>query len=191
MSLPAPLRRLTLAGLLVLILSACSEAAGPRVDAHAAAELGFSLWDEPRSVPEVNFVDAHGEALSLEAFQGQVVLLNLWATWCQPCRKEMPTLDRLQGQLGGPQFQVVALSIDKDGLAAVREFYTDIDVRRLDLYVDDTGEAITELNAPGIPITLLLDRNGEELGRKLGIAEWDSQAMQGFLQQVINAGQGR
>jgi len=190
-SLPAPLRRLTLAGLLVLILSACSEAAGPRVDAHAATELGFSLWDEPRSVPEVNFVDAHGEALSLEAFQGQVVLLNLWATWCQPCRKEMPTLDRLQGQLGGPQFQVVALSIDKDGLAAVREFYTDIDVRRLDLYVDDTGEAITELNAPGIPITLLLDRNGEELGRKLGIAEWDSQAMQGFLQQVINAGQGR
>ena len=191
MSLPAPLRRLTLAGLLVLILSSCREAAGPRVDAPAAPELGFSLWDEPRSVPEVNFVDAHGEALSLEAFQGQVVLLNLWATWCQPCRKEMPTLDRLQGQLGGPQFQVVALSIDKDGLAAVREFYTDIDVRRLDLYVDDTGEAITELNAPGIPITLLLDRNGEELGRKLGIAEWDSQAMQGFLQQVINAGQGR
>jgi thiol-disulfide isomerase/thioredoxin len=141
-------------------------------------------------VPEVNFVDAHGEALSLEAFQGQVVLLNLWATWCQPCRKEMPALDRLQGQLGSPQFQVVALSSDKDGLAAVREFYTDIDVRRLDLYVDDTGEAITEVNAPGIPITLLLDLNGEELGRKLGIAEWDSEAMQGFLQQIINAGQG-
>jgi len=89
------------------------------------------------------------------------VLLNLWATWCVPCRKEMPSLDRLQAQLGGPAFEVVALSIDKSP-QAVREFYREYGIRKLALYIDPSAEVTSTLGAVGIPTTLLVDGDGRE-----------------------------
>jgi thiol-disulfide isomerase/thioredoxin len=101
------------------------------------------------------------------------VLLNVWATWCTPCRKEMPALDRLQQQLGGRDFEVVALSIDRGGNPAVAAFYREMDLRALAVYVDPTSEATSTLRTVGIPTTLLVDRQGRELWRKTGPAEWD------------------
>jgi thiol-disulfide isomerase/thioredoxin len=90
----------------------------------------FVVIDPPRPLPDIAIADGEGKFRSPVDFRGKYVLLNIWATWCVPCRKEMPTLDRLEGKLGGPDFQVVALSIDRGG-GAVRKFYADIGVRKL------------------------------------------------------------
>ena len=118
-------------------------------------------------------------------FAANSVLLNVWATWCAPCRKEMPTLDRLQGQLGGPDFEVVALSIDRGGADVVRKFYSEIGIRRLPLRLDAAAEAQSKLGSAGVPTTLLVDRQGREIGRLIGRAEWDSSEMIAFLRNVI------
>ena len=85
----------------------------------------------PRPLPELRFQDANGKDLALTEFSGKLVLLNVWATWCTPCRKEMPALDRLQRKLGSPEFVVIALSIDRGGATVVQAFYDELDIRAL------------------------------------------------------------
>jgi thiol-disulfide isomerase/thioredoxin len=145
----------------------------------------FSMRSTPQPLPEIEFENGEGEAMSLADFEGSVVLLNIWATWCAPCRREMPTLDRLQATLGGPDFQVVALSIDRQGLSAVQAFYDELGLETLGIYVDETGGAQRALSVLGIPTTLLLDREGNEVGRLLGPAEWDSPEMVAFLRDYV------
>lgn len=98
----------------------------------------------------------------------------------------MPTLDRLQAALGGADFQVVALSIDRQGLPAVRKFYTEIGIRHLDMHVDGSGKAARDLGAVGLPTTLLIDRAGGEIGRLVGPAEWDAPEMIAFIRRRID-----
>src|SRR5262249_13752068 len=105
----------------------------------------------------------------------KVVLLNLWATWCLPCRKEMPSLERLQAALGSDKFEVVALSVDRKGLEASKRFLDDIKVEKLGLYVDATARASSDLRVVGLPAMLLIDAEGGEIGRLLGPAEWDGE----------------
>lgn len=139
----------------------------------------------PVLAQDVAFADGNGRATTLAEFGGKVVLVNLWATWCLPCRKEMPTLDRLQAQLGGADFQVVTLSIDTGGAQAVRAFYQETGVQHLPVFVDVSGAAIRRLNAPGLPTTLLFDRNGAEIGRFIGPAEWDSPRIVEIIKNAI------
>ncbi len=157
--------------------------AEPSSELRTRAEL--LIWPEPKPVEAVSFVDGEGKPRNLADFRGKVVLLNLWATWCGPCRQEMPTLDRLQAQLGSPDFQVVALSIDLDGLRVVRDFYREVGIRHLGIYIDENASAISQLGAFGLPAILLLDREGRELGRKLGEATWDSPEVVAYLREVI------
>jgi thiol-disulfide isomerase/thioredoxin len=138
------------------------------------AEFPFDLLDPPRPLPELRFVDGGGRPLTLADFRGKVILLNLWATWCIPCLREMPTLDRLQAKLGGPDFQVIVLSIDIGGLPVVEKFYRALKLKALGIYVDKTMRARIALGVAGIPTTLLIDRQGREIGRLAGPAEWDS-----------------
>lgn len=152
----------------------------------AGEALGFVFAVPPRPLPNLGFVDGDGRPLGLAEFRGRVVLLNIWATWCLPCLKEMPSLDRLQARIGGPDFLVLPLSIDIDGLEAVKAFYRDLELNALGVFVDESGEAANALNTIGVPTTLLLDREGRELARKVGIAEWDSAAMIAFLQRYLN-----
>ena len=158
----------------------------PAGAAHAAAipavqmpppepsEFPFDLLDPPRALPELRFVDGEGRPLTLADFRGKVILLNIWATWCIPCLREMPTLDRLQAKLGGPRFEVVVLSIDIGGVGVVKKFYRALRLEALGIYVDKTTRARTALGITGIPTTLLIDRQGREIGRFAGPAEWDS-----------------
>jgi thiol-disulfide isomerase/thioredoxin len=154
--------------------------------AHAAAAQApppkFAIHAEPKPLPEIGFVDGAGRKRSLADFRGRTVLLNIWATWCVPCRKEMPSLDRLQGELGAAEFEVVALSIDRGGVAAVRPFYAEIGIERLGIYVDPSGRAAQKLGVVGIPTTLLIGRDGREIGRFVGPAEWDAAVMVAFLE---------
>ncbi|WP_137390409.1 TlpA family protein disulfide reductase [Rhodoligotrophos defluvii] len=145
------------------------------------ASFAFTLLEEPRPLPAVDFIDGDGRTMTLADFRGKVVLLNIWATWCVPCREEMPTLDRLQAELGGPEFQVVALSIDRAGLDIVRAFYDETGIKHLAMYLDSSGKASRELGTVGLPTTLLVDREGRELGRLVGPAEWDSPEVVAFI----------
>ena len=105
------------------------------------------LHDKPRQMLSPPFVDGKGRDLTLADFRGRVVLLNIWATWCVPCREEMPTLDRLQARLGGETFHVLPLSIDRAGLDPVRRFYEEIGIRQLGLYLAEDPRAMLALGA--------------------------------------------
>lgn len=126
----------------------------------------------PRDAGSLRFSDENGVPKNLTDFHGRVVLLNVWATWCPPCREEMPTLDRLQASLGGADFEVLTVSIDAEGVPVVRTFFKQIGITHLHPYIDSFREVGT-LGATGIPLTLLIDREGREVGRKLGPATWD------------------
>lgn len=193
MLVPKTTRALGLFWLLLLTsASACSERPGEPVKAPAStrSESGFVLWHAPRPVPALAFRDGDGRSLTLDDFQGRVVVLNVWATWCGPCRVEMPTLDNLHAKLGGADLEVLALSIDRAGPEAVREFFDEIGIKHLRLYIDPTGETLNMLDVAGIPTTLLIDRQGRELGRLIGAAEWDSPEMLQFLRKVIEKTKG-
>jgi thiol-disulfide isomerase/thioredoxin len=170
-------------GLSLYLAEPTSVSPPPRADAVAPSRADFAvtLLEEPRPLPTVSFVDGTGRAMTLADFRGKVVLLNVWATWCGPCREEMPTLDRLQAELGDPDFQVVPLSIDRAGLKVVRDFYDEVGLKHLGIYVDSSGKASRDLGAVGLPTTLLLDREGRELGRLVGPAEWDSPEVVAFI----------
>lgn len=151
----------------------------------SANPLALSVFDQPRPVSEIRFQDDQGRDLTLADFRGRVVLLNVWATRCVPCRKEMPTLDRLQARLGGKDFLVVALSIDRKGIEAVRGFYKEVGVEKLAIYLDPSGKASHGLAIPGVPTTLLIDREGREVARKMGEAEWDSAEMVALVERTM------
>jgi len=151
----------------VLRLARGARPAGPDLVLHA----------RPREMANLRFSDGAGRPTSLAAFRGRVVLLNVWATWCPPCREEMPTLDRLQATLGSPGFEVVALSIDHAGLPVVRDFFNRTSIKHLQPYVDTSGDTLSKLAVAGVPLTLLIDRDGREIGRKLGPAAWDNPRM--------------
>jgi thiol-disulfide isomerase/thioredoxin len=183
-------------GLVVLAVSAIGiySSLRPSAETESAAgarpaprALAFRIHDAPRPLPEIAFEDGEGRSRSLAQFTGKVMLLNVWATWCAPCREEMPALDGLQRKLGGPGFEVLALSIDSVGAPAVRRFYEEMGVRSLAVYIDSTTRASASLGAVGIPTTLLIDRQGREVGRHTGPAEWDGpqavRVIEEFLQE--------
>jgi thiol-disulfide isomerase/thioredoxin len=145
----------------------------------------FAATDPPKPLPEIAIADGKGKTGSLADFRGKFVLLNIWATWCVPCRKEMPALDRLQGQLGGSDFEVVPLSIDRKGADVVRKFYGDVGIKNLAINIDAKAEAPFALGTVGVPTTLLVNREGLEIGRLIGAAEWDSREMVAFLKATI------
>lgn len=138
------------------------------------SESAFRIYKTPQAVPELKFLNHNNREITLEVFKGSVVLLNIWATWCVPCREEMPALDGLQAQLGGPDFEVVALSIDRGSRNLIEEFYQELKLDSLKTYHDPTGGASFTLKVPGIPATILIDREGRGIGYRIGSAEWDS-----------------
>ena len=141
---------------------------------ESQSKLPFPQTMAPKPMPQLAFDDAKGASHTLAEFRGKLVLLNIWATWCAPCREEMPALDRLQATLGGERFQIVPISVDVQGVAIARKFYDNVGIKALPLYVDPTAKAAFTLEAAGLPATLLLDRDGREIGRHLGAVKWDS-----------------
>jgi thiol-disulfide isomerase/thioredoxin len=139
----------------------------------------LNLARQPKPLPALAFKAADGSPASLADFRGRTVLFNLWATWCVPCRKEMPAFDRLQAQLGDKSFEVVAVNIDTTRLERPRAFLAEIGVKSLPYYADSSGEVFQVLKqagkALGLPTTILIDGNGCELGTMAGPAQWDSE----------------
>lgn len=155
------------------------------VDANGLSkELAFS--DAPVPVPDLSFTDGSGNKLSLAAYRGRPLVLNVWATWCVPCRKEMPSLDRLQAEFDPSKLLVLTLSIDLKGAPTVDAFYRELGLRSLGIYVDTSGSAASKLGMPGVPGTLLIDAQGREVGRKLGPAEWDSPEVVALIRKHLD-----
>src|SRR5581483_8831269 len=129
-------------------------------------------------IPDVTFQDASGATRKLSEWRGKVVLLNLWATWCVPCRREMPALDGLQARLGGEKFGVVAVNIDTRDLDKPKTWVKDAGITRLSYFSDEKARVFQELKAIGraigMPTSVLIDANGCEIGTIAGPAEWSS-----------------
>lgn len=139
---------------------------------------GVLVPDRPRALPQLTFVDREDKPLSLSDFAGKTVLLNIWATWCAPCREEMPNLDRIQAELGGDKFQVVAVSIDLDGFKKSVPFLEELKLTNIGHYAEPTGNLFQALKMAGrgvgLPTTLIIDGSGCEIGYLPGPAVWDS-----------------
>jgi thiol-disulfide isomerase/thioredoxin len=172
---------------LVAPVASASESGAPPSPARGKMR-NFTLLPEAKPVPEIAFIDTMGQPHSLREFEGRVVLLNFWATWCAPCRREMPALDRLQAKLGGEDFSVLALSQDRKGPAVVSAFLQEIGVCNLAVYVDPTSRSARAFGAYGLPATVLLDRQGRALGRMVGPAEWDSDDAIALFRHFIGGG---
>jgi thiol-disulfide isomerase/thioredoxin len=150
------------------------------------------LGDEVKPVavgsvaPDFKAIDlATGDSVSLhERYRGKVTLINIWATWCAPCRREMPSLDRLQATLGEDGLTVIALSLDRGDVAKVRAFFEELQIANLAIYQDPQARAGRALGAPGLPTTIVIDRTGQEVGRLLGPAEWDSEEALALLRDL-------
>lgn len=197
---PGPSRRLILAGTAAIavgagavygirglggnstVQSGCESAlqAGARAGPFAKGEVAsFAIPKTPITISDLAFKDETGADMTFADFKGRTVLLNLWATWCAPCRHEMPALDRLQGKLGSDTFKVVAVNIDTGNPEKPKKFMRDIKAENLSYYADATMGVFNTLKsrgrAYGMPTTMLVDRHGCEIGTMAGPAEWDSE----------------
>ncbi len=149
---------------------------GPLARGEVAA---MAIAESPLRVPDIGFHDLSGAERRLSDWRGRTVLLNLWATWCIPCRKEMPALDALEGTLGGERFEVVAVNIDTRDSNKPHAWLQEVGVNRLAYYADPSAKVFQDLKligrAFGLPTTLLVDPAGCEIGTAAGPAEWASQ----------------
>ncbi|MCG6207641.1 TlpA family protein disulfide reductase [Rhodopseudomonas sp. HC1] len=144
---------------------------------------------KPLKLPDLAFEDGSGQPKKLSDFRGRTVLVNLWATWCVPCRKEMPALDNLQAKLGSPQFEVVAINIDTRDPAKPKKFLEDEKLTTLNFFSDASARVFQDLKgvgrALGMPTSVLVDGQGCELATIAGPAEWDSADAQALVKAAL------
>jgi thiol-disulfide isomerase/thioredoxin len=131
-------------------------------------------WDRPTPLPPLELETAAGETVGLDAFAGQVVVLNLWATWCAPCEREMPTLAALQAAFDPAAVRVVALAVDRAGFDELETFLAELGADQLRLVRDPDAAAARALGAPGLPVTVIVDAEGRERFRHAGYADWST-----------------
>ncbi|MDB5637124.1 MAG: thiol:disulfide interchange protein [Bradyrhizobium sp.] len=138
----------------------------------------LTMATSPLRLPDLAFEDADGKSRKLSEWRGRTVLVNLWATWCVPCRKEMPALDGLQTKLGGPDFEVVAVNIDTRDPEKPKSFLKEANLTRLGYFTDQKAKVFQDLKAIGralgMPTSVLVDGQGCEIATIAGPAEWDS-----------------
>ena len=167
--------------------SSNQEAGGTLAGLNKGAMAPLLVRPKPLDLPPIEFADGTGAAKSLADFKGKVVLLNIWASWCVPCREEMPALDKLETELGRKDFAVVAVNIDKGGPDKARGFLAETGATHLGLYTDPTSKLFAVLKTVGMPTTLVLDRDGKEIGRLIGPADWSSPEAKRVIEAAIAA----
>lgn len=141
-------------------------------------KVGEGAFDTP-------FFTATEEPLTLANFKGHGLVLNFWATWCAPCVREMPSLDRLAKALRGSGIEVIAISEDRKALKKVPPFFADTGIKNLDLYFDVRGALSRKIGAEGLPTTVLITPDGVILGRVMGALEWDSHEVESYLRKAL------
>jgi thiol-disulfide isomerase/thioredoxin len=176
-----------LIALAALYLSALPAFADPA--AWAALREGdmrkLVIHDSPRPVDAEPFTAGDGGEMTLDAFRGQVVVLNFWATWCPPCIKEMPMLDALNRDMGSDEFRVVTIATGRNSPAAMKRFFEEAQIETLPLHNDTTMAMARGMSVLGLPVTVILDREGQEIARMQGEATWDGESARAVLAAMI------
>lgn len=160
-----------------------AEGAGPPL--HGALADNFTLLDEATPAPQARLSDMAGKEVTLSDFQGRVVLLNFWATWCAPCIREMPSLDRLQAELGDEGLFVMAVSGDRGGARQVEPFLERLALKHLRVFLDPKGSFSREFGVRGLPTSLVIDRKGRIVGGIEGPLEWDGPEAKALLSYYL------
>ncbi|MEM1361472.1 MAG: TlpA disulfide reductase family protein [Pseudomonadota bacterium] len=173
---------------LALVLPAYGSADTAALEALREGHMKKLMFhSDPKSVPDTQFTDLDGGTHSLADYKGQIVVLNFWATWCGPCRKEMPSLDRLNTELGGDDFAVVTLATGRNSPQGMKRFFEEEGITTLPLFQDPNQAIAREMAVLGLPITVVLDRDGQEIGRLRGDADWDSDSAVAILSALIGS----
>ncbi|WP_193748862.1 TlpA disulfide reductase family protein [Leisingera sp. ANG-Vp] len=174
---------------MALALGANAAAAADQAQLEALREDSLKrlvVHSEPRDTSATAFQLADGAGTaSLEDYQGKVVLLNFWATWCAPCRKEMPQLSELQEEFGGEDFEVLTIATGRNAPAGIQKFFDEVGITNLPRHQDPKQALAREMAVIGLPITVLLDRDGKEVARLLGDAEWNSDSAKAIISAMI------
>lgn len=139
-------------------------------------------------MPNVPLQNEYGHEMTLADWRGKVLVMKFWTTWCGFCRKSMPSLDRLQGMLGGEDFDVLAVNIEDDGIAKVREYYDSMGLTNLAVIVDEGGVLASEARVMGVPTAMLVDRAGNEVALLSGAMQWDTEEVLQFMNRMIELG---
>ncbi|NSX53843.1 TlpA family protein disulfide reductase [Parasulfitobacter algicola] len=142
----------------------------------------------PADVSTTGFVTKDGGEKTLADYQGKYVVLNFWATWCAPCRKEMPMLSELQTEFGGDDFAVVTLATGRNSPMGISKFFGEIGVNNLPEYRDPKQAVARDMAVLGLPITVILDPNGQEIARMRGDADWNSNSAKAIIAALLNRG---
>ena len=145
----------------------------------------LTVHADPVAVPEVQFESETGETMGLDAYEGQHVILNFWATWCAPCRREMPQLSELQEEFGGEEFQVVTVATGRNSPGAMERFFDEIGVGNLPLHRDPQLQFARGMGVLGLPVTVVLDPEGQEIARMQGDADWASDSARAIVSALI------
>ena len=151
-----------------------------------AGKALFSVYHPTLAIPDIEILDEQGNSLTLKDLKGQNLLVNFWATWCIPCREEMPELDALQAARGNDDFKVVIISVDRGGLEASRKFLDDIGIQNLELYYDEKGVLARKMKSIGYPSTVLVTKDSEQFGILTGPAHWNSDSAHSLIDRLIN-----
>jgi thiol-disulfide isomerase/thioredoxin len=173
--------------MILLLVQTAGSAAEGEAGAPNRAQLGeFVPASRPFPAPSVSFSDPAGNTVGLSDFRGTAVLVNLWATWCEPCLREMPSLDRLQSRFGG-RITVVAISEDRGGSKIVEPFIAKLGLKSVKTYLDPKSAVGQAFEVRGLPTSLLIDREGKVAGRVEGAADWDSPKILGPIEPLLTA----
>jgi thiol-disulfide isomerase/thioredoxin len=178
----------TVAAALVFLLAAPALGAADEGEADMPdrTKLGeFVPSSQPFTAPAISLADTNGHSVELSELRGKLVLVNLWATWCEPCLREMPSLERLQSRLG-ERIAVLAVSEDRGGNKTVEPFIAKLGLKSVKIYIDPKSEVGHAFGARGLPTSFLIDREGKVLGRVEGAAEWDSPKIRGVLEPLLS-----
>lgn len=139
----------------------------------------------PEVLPDFTLGTLEGPPRSLSSFEYDSLIVNFWATWCAPCREEMPSLEALQRQFGSDQFEVVTLATGRNSPQAIRRFFEEIGVENLSMYRDINQQIARQMSVMGLPITLVIDPQGREIARLMGDAHWDSPEAFAFFEALL------
>lgn len=147
----------------------------------------LNLHSTAKDVSNVAFVTEDGTEMTLEAFKGKTVLVNFWATWCAPCRKEMPSLAALQDEFGGDDFEVVTIATGRNPPPAMKKFFQEAGVTNLPLHRDPKQALARQMAVLGLPVTVVLNKEGQEIGRLMGDADWYSEEARALVAALLAA----